>query len=152
MLDVLKEKIEKALSALAEESSLDIVEITLKKHRQDTMLDVICDKPEGGISVDECSAFNKKACELIDEERLLEDPYTVEVSSPGLDRPLKTEKDFRRNIGKEVEVYLSEKVNEKNFWTGAIKDVTASKVTIVAKEETEIPLDLINKALLVLPL
>ena len=78
------------------------------------------DKP-GGITVNDCEAVSRRLSDILDEKDFIEDSYVLEVSSPGLGRPLKKEKDYKRNLGKEVEirttVWLTRRKNSQDFLT-----------------------------------
>ena len=73
---------------LLEEQALDLVEISVKRQNRRILIDVLADKPRGGITVSECAALNKFIGEEIEKKNLVEDSYVLSVASPGLDRPL----------------------------------------------------------------
>ena len=77
------------------------------------------DKP-GGITVNDCEAVSRRLSDILDEKDFIEDSYVLEVSSPGLGRPLKKEKDYKRNLGKEVEIRTYRMVDKKKEFTGLI--------------------------------
>ena len=73
---------------------------------------------EGGITVDDCEVISRLLGEWLDKEDFIEDSYILEVSSPGLGRPLKKEKDFARSIGKDVEIRLYKAIDKQKEFTG----------------------------------
>lgn len=108
-------------------------------------------KPEGGINLDECARLNRDIGMLLDEKDIIRERYILEVSSPGLDRPLKTGEDFSRLLNKKAKFFLSEAVNGKLEWDGLINKVSQESVFIITKEGTiEAPLLKINKAKLII--
>jgi len=127
--------------------NLDLIEVIYRYEGKDLILRVLVDRPEGGISLGECAQLNRALDVLLDEKNILQQSYVLEVSSPGLDRPLKTENDFRRSLNKQVKFFLSENIGGKLEWDGLINQVDAVKVCVdTGRTILEIPLDKINKA------
>ena len=139
---------------LSQTQGLELVEIKIGRHNKDVSIQILVDKPQGKISLKDCSLLNRAIVEAIDKEGILsEDGYSLEVASPGLDRPLATYKDFLRNLNKEVHLWLSEQVAGKKEHRGIIKSVTQEVLMIVTtKEQQEItvPVSQIMKGLLVI--
>ena len=93
---------------------------------------------EGGIAVDDCEIISRKLGEWLDKEDFIDDSYILEVSSPGLGRPLKKEKDFVRSMGKDVEVRLYKPLNKQKEYTGALKSYDADTVTITLEDGNDL--------------
>lgn len=111
------------------------------------VLEVLADRPEGGITLDECARLNRELGGLLEARAALPEAYELDVSSPGLDRPLTTEADFRRCRGKEVRIFLKEEVAGKIETAGVIEDVTGESVILKTNENLiGIPLVKVNKA------
>ena len=91
------------------------------------------DKP-GGITVDDCEAVSRRLSDLLDQEDFIEDAYILEVSSPGLGRPLKKEKDFVRNMGKEIEIRTYRAIDRCKEFYGTLTSYDADSVTITDEE------------------
>ena len=108
----------------------ELVELTLKRRGRTQVLEILVDKETGGITVGECSRINRELFRRCDESRILGEDFQVEVSSPGLDRPLKTPKDFFRKTGQLIRVHLRSPVNERLEYAGTIKDVKDSRVVV----------------------
>ena len=87
------------------------------------------DKP-GGITVDDCELVSRAANDILDEKDFVEDSYLFEVSSPGLGRPLKKEKDFARSIGEEVEIRTFRPINRQKEFVGILNSYDKETVTI----------------------
>lgn len=107
---------------------------------------------EQGVDLDTCEKFHNAIMEPIDElDPTYDKPYTLNVSSPGLDRPFKTERDFERNLGKEVEIKLFAPLKGKKFLEGTLVAFDENTVTVtVGKEEVKLSktkIAKINKAI-----
>ena len=94
------------------------------------------DKP-GGISIDDCEAVSRRLSTILDEKDFIDDSYILEVSSPGLGRPLKKEKDFKRSLGEEVEIRTYRMIDKQKEFTGVLKDYDKDSVTVVFCDGTE---------------
>lgn len=102
---------------------------------------------EGGVTLNDCERFSRSLSALLDVEDPLTRSYTLEVSSPGLDRPLRDMKDFLKNSGKLARVITIEKIEDQNFFIGRIKEVAHNLVTLVVNNrEIAIPFEKISKA------
>lgn len=89
---------------------------------------------EGGIAVDDCEVISRILSDWLDQTDFIEDSYILEVSSPGLGRPLKKERDFERSLGEEVEIRLYKALNKQKEFTGILKAYDKEKVTIETAE------------------
>lgn len=106
---------EQLITPLVEKNSFELVDVEYVKEGANWYLRAYIDK-EGGITVDDCEVVSRELSDLLDKEDFIPDAYILEVSSPGLGRQLKKEKDFKRSLGEEVEVKLykgMELFNEK---------------------------------------
>lgn len=91
------------------------------------------DHPCGGITLEECAQINREIFSFIEANNFLGDDFVVEVNSPGLDRPLKTQNDFIRVKGKTVLLWLHELVNNKSYYEGEVGNSTGEGVSIETK-------------------
>ena len=80
--------------------------------------------------MDDCEAVSRRLSDLLDEEDFIDDAYILEVSSPGLGRPLKKDKDFARSIGEEVEIRTFRPVDHEREFTGVLKDFDKNRLVI----------------------
>lgn len=91
---------------------------------------------EGGVDLDTCEKFHNAIMEPIDElDPTYDKPYTLNVSSPGLDRPFKTPRDFERNLGGEVEVKLFAPLKGKKFLEGTLTEFDENTVSVSVNNE-----------------
>lgn len=126
---------------------LDLVDLIYRHEGRDLILRILVDRPEGGITMGECANLNKRISNLLDEKDILQTRYIMEVSSPGLDRALKTRNDFLRCINRRVRFFLNELINGKIELEGLISKVENDSVYIEFRNKLiEIPLTKINKA------
>jgi len=117
-----------------------------KNHFGQRILEVLADRIEGGITLDECSRLNKELGSMFEEEGM-EERYTLDVSSPGMDRPLMTLADFRRVRGRELRLFLKEKQDGKIEIQGTLESVGDNQITVKTEDTTiQVSLDKINKA------
>lgn len=129
-------KVEAYLLPVVKEHNFELVDVEYVKEAGTWYLRAYIDK-EGGISVDDCEVVSRKLGEWLDEKDFIADSYILEVSSPGLGRPLKKEKDFVRSIGKDVELKLYRALNKQKDFTGILKAHDKDTVTITMEDGTE---------------
>lgn len=141
------------LSALVEpvveDHGCELVELQFRRETRGWVLRLIVDK-DGGISLDDCAGISREVGHLLEVEDPIEQSYTLEVSSPGLDRPLKREKDFIRCLGKKAKVTTREPLEGEQVFVGLIEGVAAGNIQLsTGKGEVAIPFERILKARLV---
>lgn len=137
----------RAAAPLAEELGIELVEINVHFHNQTVIIQVIADLPAGGIGLEECTALNRRLDRMLYEDLGFGENYTLEVSSPGLDRHLTTYRDLRRVVGRDVHVFLREPVRGKREIIGCLTAVRESDFLLsVRGEEWLIPMDKLDKA------
>jgi len=99
----IKEKIRQLARSVVEGNGFELIEVETVGFGARTLVKIIVDRP-GGILLEECASVSRELSQLLDDADLIPHRYTLEVSSPGLDRPLVTETDFRRRLGEVVRV------------------------------------------------
>lgn len=125
-----KQICEEKLRPVIEEMGYDLVEVSYVKENGGMSLIFTIDK-DGGVNVDDCEIVNKRLDPLLDEINPTDDkPYTLVVSSPGLDRPLKTDRDLKRNLGKEIEITLFAKMDGNKTFTGVLENFDDESITL----------------------
>ena len=138
-----EQRAEQLLMPVIQANDFELVDVEYVKEAGTSYLRAYIDK-EGGITIDDCELVSRAFGERLDAEDFIEESYVLEVSSPGLGRPLKKEKDFARSIGKDVEVKLfkplSKEKKEKDF-LGTLKSYDGTSVTIVQEDGEELTLE-----------
>lgn len=133
--EIYEQKTEEILLPIVEELGFELVDVEYVKEGSLWYLRAYIDKP-GGITVNDCEAVSRRLSDIMDEKDFIADSYILEVSSPGLGRPLKKEKDFKRSLGEEVEVRTYRMIDKKKEFTGILKAYDADTVTIELEDET----------------
>ena len=144
MNDKVKERVIELIEKPLAEQGCELADVVLARYKSSATLKVFV-YSDGGVNLDECVRLSRLVGDIIDATDLFEKGYTLEISSPGLDRPLKTGRDFRYRAGEKVRVHFLDKKR---------KDVTAEIVsatddTVKLKDENstfEVELDEIDKA------
>jgi len=126
-------KTEELLQPLVDAHGFELVDVEYVKEVGNWYLRAYIDKP-GGIAVDDCEVISRALSDKLDEEDYIEDSYILEVSSPGLGRPLKKEKDFKRSIGREIEVRTFRAIDKQKEFTGILKEFDKDSFTIVMED------------------
>ncbi|MBP5305351.1 MAG: ribosome maturation factor RimP [Lachnospiraceae bacterium] len=131
----IEQRFEKMLMPIVEENNFELVDVEYVKEAGTWYLRAYIDK-EGGFSVNDCEFVSRKVSDLLDAEDFIEDAYILEISSPGLGRALKKEKDFARSIGKEVDVKLYKAINKQKDFTGVLDSYDSEKVTLKFSDDS----------------
>ena len=127
---------EELITPILDRMNFELVDVEYVKEGGTWYLRAYIDK-EGGITVNDCEAVAREMNEILDKEDFVEDPYVFEVSSPGLGRPLKKEKDYVRSMGKEVEIRTYRAINREKEFYGILSAYDENTVTIKTEDETE---------------
>ncbi|WP_434639337.1 ribosome maturation factor RimP [Thermoanaerobacterium thermosaccharolyticum] len=117
-----------------EKNNFELVDVEYKKEGNNWYLRVYIDK-EGGVSLDDCQIISEYLSEKLDEVDPIENSYILEVSSPGIDRPLKTQRDFDKFKGSLVEVSLYQPIDKKKKYEGELVGLINDKVVITDNGE-----------------
>ncbi len=136
------DKIREITGNILQDKAIELIELKYRRESGGMVLRLLVDK-EGGITMDECTSLNNEIGSILDEKDIMQDKYTLEVSSPGLDRPLKTRRDFERVTGKMIYLHTYGPVNDKRDHEGVVISVDDEKVTV---NNVDIRLDKIAKA------
>jgi ribosome maturation factor RimP len=127
--------------------NFELVDVEYVKEGGTWYLRAYIDK-EGGITVNDCEAVAREMNEILDREDFVEDSYVFEVSSPGLGRPLKKEKDYIRSMGKEVEIRTYRAINREKEFYGILSAYDENTVTIKTEDGTEMTFEKSDIALI----
>ncbi|MCI7322089.1 MAG: ribosome maturation factor RimP [Lachnospiraceae bacterium] len=126
-------KTEELILPILEKMNFELVDVEYVKEGSTWYLRAYIDK-EGGITINDCETVARQMNELLDAEDFIPDSYTFEVSSPGLGRPLKKEKDFVRNMGKPVEIRTYRAIDRCKEFDGILQAYDKESVTITAED------------------
>lgn len=124
-----EKKAETLLAPIVEQAGFELVDVEYVKEAGSWYLRGYIDKP-GGITVNDCEAVSRIFSDKLDENDFIEDSYIMEISSPGLDRPLKKDKDFARSIGKAVELRTYRPIEKQKEFSGVLTAYDDNSVTI----------------------
>ncbi len=126
-------KVSEAVYALvapvADSLGLEVLEVLYEKKFDGMNLTVVIDK-EGGVTIDDCEKLHRAIDAPLDELDPIAESYTLNVSSPGLDRPLKNDRDYKRNMGKKISVRLYSPVDRKKVFEGVLTGYGEEDFTI----------------------
>ncbi len=122
------EKIQEYLQPITEKFNAFVVDVVLRGERSSNVIEVYVDS-DNGISLDECSEISRELSEKLDEVDLIQGRYRLDVSSPGLERPLKLLRQYHKNIGRMCKVKFTED-GKKNIREGILDSVTEKNITI----------------------
>ena len=128
-----EKRAEELLAPIVELNGFELVDVEYVKEAGNWYLRGYIDKP-GGITVNDCETVSRAFSDKLDENDFIEDSYIMEISSPGLDRPLKKEKDFKRSLGEEVEVRTYRAIDHQKEFIGILDGYDKDTVTIAYED------------------
>lgn len=129
-------EIETLISPLIEQEGGEIVDLQWRREGHQWILRLFLDKPNG-ITLDDCAYFSDRVGAFLDEKNAIEQSYVLEISSPGLDRVIKKDKDFERFAGKPVKVRIKIAENGQRRFSGSLKGLNGDKVAVQVGAETK---------------
>lgn len=148
MLDIAR-RIKALIREAVEDEGFELVGVELAQTGRNPVLRVYVDRP-GGVTVSDCAYISRRVGVLLEVDDFIPGSYTLEVSSPGLERPLFSEADYRRFQGREIRLQAVEKIEGRRNFTGRIKGFSNGVVQLDCEGETfSVPLDRVKKANLV---
>ncbi|MCF7916524.1 MAG: hypothetical protein K9L61_01955 [Candidatus Omnitrophica bacterium] len=143
-MSIILNQIEKRIKEIINREKVELVEYKASSRRGKVTIRCLVDYPEGGITLDKCGSLNKIIFNEL-QEPLSDVDYTVEVHSPGLDRPLRERKDFLKVKGKEILLWLLEPVSDKTHFEAKVNEIGEKKLVLDYKgREIEIDFDKIK--------
>ena len=131
------DEVYKLVSPIAESFGLEVIEVLYEKKYDGMNLTVVIDK-EGGVTIDDCEKLHRAIDAPLDELEPIDTAYILNVSSPGIDRPLKTERDYKRNLDKKISVKLYKPFDGKKNYEGVLESYGDDKFTIRMKNGLQI--------------
>ena len=133
----LPQQVSEAITPFLDAHGFEFVELQLQQHKGRWLVRLFVDN-NGGISLEDCRSLSFEIGQLLDAENLIPASYVLEVSSPGLDRPLKNLRDFRRQCQRMVTVFLHSPYLDETRYTGRVAAVTESHLILYMDTETPI--------------
>jgi len=144
--ETLRNELRRTVEDFLKTQNIDLVDLIYRYEGRGLVLRILVDMPEGGISIGDCAFLNKALSVFLDEKNILQQHYILEISSPGLDRPLKTKQDFSRSVNKKVRFFLREPIEGKLEYAGVISKVADETVYVdIGRRIIQIQLPKITK-------
>ena len=148
------EQVRTVAARVAASYGLDIFDVQFRREAAGMVLRIQIDRPgpaataEDSVSVEDCAAVSRDLSAVLDVEDIVPTAYTLEVSSPGLDRPLRTADDFRRFAGRRAKLVMREAVDGQTFLKGQLGGVEGDRVIIDAEDRRRhlVPIGIITRA------
>lgn len=128
------EAVRSAAERVISDRGFELVDVEVKKSRGSSFVRLYVDK-SGGIGLDELKSVSEEVSAILDAEDPFDSPYTLEVSSPGLDRPLRTQADYRRFVGRLANISTYEPVEGRRHWSGRLLAVEEDVVSLALEKE-----------------
>lgn len=145
------ERIKELIRRVVSSEGMELVHVELKTGK-DSFLRILIDKP-GGVTLDDCQNISEQVGAMLDVEDPIPHHYVLEVASPGLDRPLFTEADFKKFLGRDVKIKTKSAIYDRTNFTGRIAQVENGIISIAeGPKRFDVPLEHIQKANLKLAL
>ena len=118
------EKLKTVIGDYLKGENVILVDLDLQSRKRKFILRILVDEPGGGITIDRCAYLNNAISQLLDREDLIQTRYTLEVSSPGIDRPLLTPNDFARCLNRKIRILFDESQDGRYEISGVLVSVT----------------------------
>lgn len=144
-IDALIQTIDQLVRPIADELKYEVYHIEFVKENGEYYLRIYIDK-DGKVALSDCEALSRRVSDILDEKDPIKDPYFLEVSSPGLNRPLFTEAHFEKQIGKEIMVRFTKSLGGRKNVKGILREVNEESVSVEADEIVVVPKDKIKSA------
>jgi ribosome maturation factor RimP len=146
MSETVVEAITSLVMPVLQEKDLVLVDVLYRRESSGWVLRLFIDK-EDGVTLDDCTAVSREVSHLLDIEDIIGQAFNLEVSSPGLDRPLKSVGDFQRFAGRKAKVTTKEPIEGNQVFMGRINKVEEELITMeVGQQELRIPFSEVAKA------
>lgn len=146
MAETVIENVESVAFPVLEEMGLELVEVQYRREQNGWILRLIIDKQEG-VTLDDCTAVSREVSQVLDIEDFIDQAYNLEISSPGLDRPLKSLADFERFAGRKAKIKILEPSAGKHVFIGTIKKTVGEAIVLeVGTDEITILFSQVTKA------
>ena len=128
-----EKRTEEYMLPIVEKRGFELYDVEFVKEGNDYYLRAYIEKP-GGITINDCVDVSREMNEILDKEDYIKEAYIFEVSSPGLDRPLKKDKDFERNLGKQVDIKTYKAFDKQKEFTGVLSAYDKDSITVTVED------------------
>ncbi|MGB6288607.1 MAG: ribosome maturation factor RimP [Desulfobulbales bacterium] len=146
MADTVAKRVGAVALPVLEEMGLELVEVQYRREQSGWVLRLIIDKQEG-ISLEDCAAVSREISQLLDIEDFVDQAYNLEVSSPGLNRPLKSMADFERFTGRKAKIKTIEPIAGEHVFIGRIKKTEGETIILeIGRKEVTMPFSQVARA------
>ncbi|MFA4992044.1 MAG: ribosome maturation factor RimP [Candidatus Omnitrophota bacterium] len=141
------DKIREIITSALQEEGVELVEIIYRPEAAGKVLRLLVDK-DGGITIADCACLNDKISQVLDQADIIQERYSLEVDSPGIDRPFKIKRDYERAKGRYVRVTLKEAVLDKKEYIGILEEILENSIKVSTQKKgiLEIQFDNIVRA------
>ena len=131
----IESKVSSLIEPIIENIGYELYDVRYEKEGKDYYLRIIIDKPEG-IDLNDCEKVNDAINDILDEADYIKDQYFLEVSSPGLERILRKDKHFEKQIGNEISLKFFKPINKQKELNGILEEYNNGELTIKVDDET----------------
>ena len=146
MADTVDKRVEAVALPVLDEMGLELVEVQYRREQHGWVLRLIIDKQDG-VSLDDCATVSREISQLLDIEDFVDQAYNLEVSSPGLNRPLKSMTDFQRFTGRKAKIKTIEPIAGEHVFIGRIKKTEGETIILeVGRREVAMPFSQVARA------
>ncbi|MEW6377693.1 MAG: ribosome maturation factor RimP [Thermodesulfobacteriota bacterium] len=146
MFQEITDRVREIADSILSKEGMELVEIEYRRESKGWVLRIYIDK-KGGVTLDDCTLVSQEVGRTLDVEDFISTPYTLEVSSPGLTRPLKSEKDFIKHLNRLVKVKTVDLIENRRQFKGRLLGISGSQIEIEMEGKVfQIPLSNVAKA------
>ena len=132
----ISESVEEFLSPIVNKLGYEIIEVEFAKKYNGDNLTIFIDKEGGNVDINDCEKVHNAIDAPLDELNPTNDkPYTLNVSSPGIDRPIVTDRDYKRNVGEVLEIKLYQAIQRKKTFVGELKEFSSESITLLIQDK-----------------
>ena len=134
-MDTVIERVREFAESLLPAMGLELFEVQFRREGHGWVLRLVVDK-EDGVTLDDCSQVSRETSDFLDVEDIINHPYHLEVSSPGLERPLRTMAECQRHLGKKVRIKLKQELDSQRVIIGELETAEQDELTVLSEEGT----------------
>ncbi|MBT8330424.1 MAG: ribosome maturation factor RimP [Desulfofustis sp.] len=134
-MDTVIERVREFAESLLPAMGLELFDVQFRREGHGWVLRLVVDKKEG-VSLDDCSQVSRETSDFLDVEDIIDHPYHLEVSSPGLERPLRTMAECQRHLGKKARIKLNEEVDSQRVIIGELVTTEQNELKVLSEEGT----------------